>query len=152
MPKYGTIAVPCRAQVREARLKSAGEAVEMSSPDPIHEFEHTHGHLTKMVVALKGLLAAVVRKEQSATDAQKRFVELSDELREELLLHFAREEEGLFPYIRSHIPGQAGVLDRIEAAHDGICGAILRMTHLGYADFDKHLPAVIALFERLEKS
>jgi iron-sulfur cluster repair protein YtfE (RIC family) len=93
--------------------------------DPVRTLEHTHGHLTRLVA-------------EARSDAESREV-----LREELLHHFANEEEALFPFVRRTMPSLAGAVDRLQASHDILCGALLRLTES---------PETTRHFERFEKA
>jgi iron-sulfur cluster repair protein YtfE (RIC family) len=67
---------------------------------------------------------------------------------DELLHHFAREEEGLFPFVRTHVPAKADAVDRLVEGHDLICGAIVRLIHLVDAGGDPS--ALAGHYERFE--
>jgi iron-sulfur cluster repair protein YtfE (RIC family) len=115
--------------------------------DPVGHFEHSHGRLTKLALEVRDLIAA----EPHGSPAQ--LVARVDELSEELLRHFADEEEGLFPFVRRHLPARAGAVDRLQRAHDTVCGALLRLAHLVKHDpraLDASRPAVIALHARFD--
>jgi hypothetical protein len=112
--------------------------------DPVHALVHDHADLNQRVVAIAASLRA------AATDA-----ELVDEvvlalaqLRDQLFLHFAREEEGLFPFIAHVLPDLAHRVDQMGIAHDTICGALARACHS--AETDAELGIVISLFERFQ--
>lgn len=112
--------------------------------DPVSEFEHHHGRINDLVFRLQVMLHPKPGKRIPPALAK-----LLGELREELIFHFVREEEGLFPFIRTHLPDQRDAVDRLEAAHDGICGAIVRLSHLAEHEADR--AALLAMFERFER-
>ena len=70
------------------------------------------------------------------------------ELRELMFLHFAREEEGLFPFVSEAVPELADQVHAMAIAHDAICGGLARMYHLAAANTD--LTTIIAVFLRFE--
>ncbi len=117
----------------------------MSPADAVSEFEHSHGQLSELVVKLRGMLSPGTSSRDGAA-----LVKLLKDLREELLLHFAREEEGLFPFVRAHVADQKNVVDRLEAAHDGICGAVVRLAHL--AEREPSPSGLRNTFERFERA
>jgi iron-sulfur cluster repair protein YtfE (RIC family) len=123
----------------------------MSHDDPIGEFEHTHERLGALVLQFSGLAAGLSRGASFTNDSRDTFERVLTELREELLLHFAREEEGLFPYVYEHLPLERERVQRVVMAHDGICGAVLRLTHLVQQDPSAHIPAFTLIFERFQK-
>jgi iron-sulfur cluster repair protein YtfE (RIC family) len=126
--------------------------VGVASIDPLGRFEHSHGKLTKLVLEVRDLIHASPREAAVASD-RDRLVECLALLSEELLQHFADEEEGLFPFLRTHVPSKAGAVDRLESAHDAVCGSLVRLAHLTSHDrraLDASQPAVLHLFERFE--
>ena len=108
--------------------------------DPIAQLTHDHGELNRRVIAL-----GVQMQKQHEVDAL--LVPLRD-LREQLFLHFAREEEGLFPFVLENVGGLAERIHEMEIAHDTICGALARMVHL--AQTSSSLASLTPLFERFE--
>ncbi len=85
-----------------------------------------------------------------SSDARAELVSALELLRDELLTHFANEEEALFPFIRASMPASAEAVDRLEGAHDTICGAVTRLLHLAGRDADG--PALASLHKRFESS
>ena len=121
--------------------------------DPIRDFEHTHGALSIAVVEVSRHVA----KMHTGSDAREALVQSLEALREELLQHFADEEEALFPFVRKIAPKKADAVDKLEAAHDTICGTVTRLVHLAARD-----PGVVtvvgtassfgAVYERFESA
>ncbi len=70
------------------------------------------------------------------------------ELREQLFVHFAREEEGLFPFVAEMIPELAERVQLMVTAHDTICGALARMCHASAASAPRS--ELAAMFERFQ--
>jgi len=117
----------------------------VGTDDPVRQFEHTHGVLNKLALEVTDLL----RDEGPRTPkAWKELGTRLGALRDELLRHFADEEEALFPFVRASVPAKTGAVDRLEAAHDAICGCIVRMVHV--ADGGHPLASLLALYERFE--
>lgn len=85
-----------------------------SQADPIQKLTHDHGHLGSLVQSVATLLA---RREQDDADELVHAVET---LRDELLEHFAREEEGLFPFIEANVPSLAKRVAQLLADHDAV--------------------------------
>lgn len=69
-----------------------------------------------------------------------------DAVMEELFEHFAREEEGLFPYLLEQMPDQADTIAQLQAAHDRICGAASRLKALAPEQID----LAVTLFKRFD--
>jgi iron-sulfur cluster repair protein YtfE (RIC family) len=115
--------------------------------DPVKQLEQTHGHLNQLVLAI----AEHMREHKPvAPAAWDDLVARLDTLRDELLTHFADEEEALFPFVRSCVPTRADVVDRLESAHDTICGSVVRLVHL--AKGGQLTDAMRALHERFESA
>jgi hypothetical protein len=110
--------------------------------DALHELVHDHGALNRRVIALGSLVRAAER------DGARVLVGPLGELREALFLHFAREEEGLFPFIEEVVVELAEQVREMAHAHDAICGALARMLYLARSDGDAS--SLSTLHERFE--
>jgi iron-sulfur cluster repair protein YtfE (RIC family) len=117
----------------------------VGTDDPVRQLEHTHGHLNKLALEVVASL-----RESSGSTTRKELGRRLSDLRDELLEHFADEEEALFPFVRASVPAKTAAVDRLESAHDTICGCIVRMVHI--ATRDEHLPSLLALCERFENT
>ena len=104
----------------------------MTSPqvpaDPVRELAHDHADLNRRVLELGPSLAKLVSPQPLLPHLQ--------ELREHMFLHFAREEEGLFPLVAEWIPELADRVLAMVSAHDAVCGALARMIHAASAEGD----------------
>jgi hypothetical protein len=115
--------------------------------DPVRRFEHTHGNLNRLVLDVASCVRGVER--DATPKAWKGLVASLAALRDELLHHFADEEEALFPFVRTRVPARAPVVDSLEAAHDTICGSVMRALA---AAGEQHAPLVSTLHDRFEKA
>lgn len=123
----------------------------MPKVDPLHELEHDHGHLTRLVFELRDQLHEAAAKD--AQEAHAALVETIHALGEDLVEHFSREEEGLFPFVSETVPDLREHVQRLSAAHDTVCGAILRMRHAVGEDsaaFAARIPSLLALHDRFD--
>ncbi len=100
-------------------------------PDPIRAFEHDHASLTILVFNVRDLIASVERGQLTCADVHAELASALTGLGEGLLTHFAREEEGLYPFIADQFPDLRDAVARLQSEHDTICGAALRMSHVG---------------------
>lgn len=89
--------------------------------DSIRRFEHSHAHLASSMLTLRRLV------DGDAHDAQ--LVARVEEFRDQLLDHFANEEEVLFPFIRERDAASAPAVDALIEAHDALCASIVRLAH-----------------------
>lgn len=121
----------------------------MADPDPLDQLAHDHGQLSVQVFEI---LHALERGPSPPSSVER--IWLRDrlvDLREALLLHFAREEEGLFPFLKQHFPEAAARVAAMEIAHDGVCGSVTRMAYLaeqGSDAFARNLVVIGATFKR----
>lgn len=121
--------------------------VGMSSADPIRDLAHDHSDLNRRVLELGAMIGG---RRTGRTGCDKGLVEMLSELREDLFLHFAREEEGFFPYVAEHLPELAEQVNAMAVAHDAICGALARMCHMAASEAK---PTTLrAVFERFESA
>jgi iron-sulfur cluster repair protein YtfE (RIC family) len=126
--------------------------------DPVLHFEHSHASLTRLALEVRERVRAQVDRGWNGlpVEERKRLLARLQELREELLRHFANEEEGLFPFVRHNVPDLASAVDKLQDAHDSICGSLVRLAHL-VDHMDKvpsggALSAVVSLHDRFEKA
>lgn len=114
--------------------------------DPVEELVHDHADINRRVLALGAAIRALDRNDGDGMALA--LVTQLDELRELAFLHFAREEEGLFPFVTETVPELADQVHAMALAHDAICGGLARMYHLAAANAD--LAVVLAVFTRFE--
>lgn len=128
-------------------LRSRG-SVGVVSPfkDPLKALAHDHGDLNRRVLALGARIRTLHGR---AAGSDELSFELA-ELRDVLFFHFAREEEGLFPFVAETVPELRGQVDIMSVAHDTICGSLARMVHL--AATSASIATIAALFDRFENT
>jgi len=114
--------------------------------DPVQELVHDHADINRRVLALGAAIRALDRRDGGGMAVA--LVPRLGELRELLFLHFAREEEGLFPFVAETVPELADRVHAMAMAHDAICGGLARMCHLASANAE--LAHVLAVFARFE--
>jgi hypothetical protein len=112
--------------------------------DAVEDLTHDHADLNRRVLALGVVLPALDRASIA------RIASELVELREMLFLHFAREEEGLFPFVSESVPELADRVHAMASAHDTICGALARMCHLASSGAD--LGTITLVFQRFESA
>jgi iron-sulfur cluster repair protein YtfE (RIC family) len=121
--------------------------------DPIKRLEHDHVHLSDQVNHLRDWIQQVLREEVAPEHLEPKFTATLIQLRDELFHHFAREEEGLFPFIIAQLPSLAEAIGSLESAHDRVCGSVSRMTYLaqqGPVVFSEQFEQMVALFARFD--
>lgn len=117
-----------------------------SVPDPVDHLAHDHAELNARVLEL----GSRVRAQGGLAAGTDALAAPLRELRDDLFLHFAREEEALFPFVTDIFPELAERVNAMIAAHDTICGTLARMCHL--ASRDAPLAILSPLYERFETS
>jgi hypothetical protein len=100
----------------------------MASDDPVRDLAHDHAELSRRVRELGAFLTTHQTRSPLLPELQ--------ELREHMFLHFAREEEGLFPLVSDWIPELTEQVLAMVSAHDAICGALARMIHMASTEAD----------------
>ena len=114
--------------------------------DPLEAFDHDHRELNQQVLGLGPLLVQLERGDLAGGTAT--LAERLVSLRDDLFLHFAREEEGLFPYLAKVAPDLEPRVIELVSMHDEICGALARMIHV--AGNEPRLDTMLPLFDRFE--
>lgn len=116
--------------------------------DAIRNFVHHHGNLNRHVVGLAARIEALRTAAFRTTPVG--LIGPLEELRESLFLHFACEEEGLFPFVATFGAELATSVGDMVLAHDEICGALARVCAL--ASGDAPIASIVPIFERFERA
>lgn len=114
--------------------------------DPVEDLVHDHADINRRMLALGAAIRALDRNDGNGMALA--LVTRLGELRELVFLHFAREEEGLFPFVAESVPELADQVHAMARAHDAICGGLARMYHLASANAD--LTVILTVFARFE--
>jgi len=114
--------------------------------DLVQDLVHDHADINRRVFALGATIRTLDRDDGQGMALA--LVTRLGELRELLFLHFAREEEGLFPFVAEVVPDLAEPVHAMALAHDAICGGLARMYHL--ASTNAELGQITSLFTRFE--
>ena len=115
--------------------------------DPVQDLVHDHADINRRVFALGSTIRALDR--DGGNGMALALVTRLGELRELLFLHFAREEEGLFPLVTELQPDLAEQVRAMALAHDAICGGLARMYHLAASNTE--LSTIFAVSAGLRK-
>jgi hemerythrin HHE cation binding domain-containing protein len=87
--------------------------------NPIGELSHQHGDLTTLLIAVRDALARMRNEGGAAAGHELR--DGVDALREDLLLHFAREEEALLPFVVERFPSLGARAEKLHDDHQIVC-------------------------------
>lgn len=90
-------------------------------PDVLAELTHDHGQLSVLVLEVGGVLGKIERGELSFDVGADALHDAAAVLRDRLLEHFGREEEGVFPFLAAAAPALAPRVAALRADHDAIC-------------------------------
>lgn len=120
----------------------------------IDQLEHDHLIVEKIVSDLREAIQSALRGERDPLELRDTFSEFLSVADEELFEHFDREEQVVFPFLTETIPNAADSIQRLENAHDRMCGAMVRMQRILDEDGDTHFlesfDALVALFTRFD--
>jgi len=124
-----------------------------SRTDPIAALSHDHSELGALVVAVSSALREVSRGERPLADVLHELDDGAESLRDGLMEHFAREEEGLFPFIERHLPDMRPQVEQLRLAHEAVCGVSEELVRAVAAAATRSGDAerCIATFERFEE-
>jgi hypothetical protein len=120
----------------------------MAMTDPVQALVHDHADINRRVFAL-GTAIRTLGCDDGDGMALALVTQLG-ELRELLFLHFAREEEGLFPFVSEAVPDLADQVHAMALAHDAVCGGLARMYHL--VSSNAEITTIAAVFARFESA
>lgn len=108
---------------------------------------HTHQHLGSLLADLaRAVTSAADGTERADTEALEQIAECASLLRDDLVEHFAREEEGFFPILSERLRSLTPEIDALVATHAALIAlldAIERSTRAPGAD-------ILALFKQFE--
>jgi hypothetical protein len=122
----------------------------VSAPaDPLSSLEHEHGSLSRRVEELRQLVPSAAAE----GEARERLIVALSATLEDMMAHFAEEEEGLFPALARLRPDLGKRLDELCASHDRLCGVASRILALARdAEIGpEHVDRVVALFRRFDE-
>jgi hemerythrin-like domain-containing protein len=92
--------------------------------DPIQELAHDHRETSELLIAIHDALGRLDRGQSNVEDEVHEIGDGAEALREALLDHFAREQEGLFPFAVKNLPSVSERVDAMVADHDRIAEAL----------------------------
>jgi hemerythrin-like domain-containing protein len=92
--------------------------------DPIQELVHDHRELSGLLVAVHEALSRVERGQSKLEDEQHEIRDGIEAFREALLEHFAVEQEGLLPFVVTHLPAARDRVDQLIVDHDRIANLL----------------------------
>ena len=93
----------------------------MKKQDPLSELSHDHGHLGALVLGVQATLLRIERAELTFEEGVDELDDAVEALHGALLDHFAREEEGFFPFIESHVVALRPRVEALRVDHDAVC-------------------------------
>jgi hemerythrin-like domain-containing protein len=123
-----------------------------AAPDPIQELVHDHRELNGLLLAVHEALARVARAESSLADELHEIRDGIEAFCDELLVHFAREQEALLPFVVIRLPAMSPRADAIIVEHDVIAASLTTLVQTVSSVEDATLGpwrATLARFEEL---
>ena len=92
--------------------------------DPIKQLTHDHRELNGLLVALHEALTRIERGASSLDDELHELQDGIEGFRDALLDHFAREQEGLFPFVVARLPPIRPRAEALVDEHDKIANLL----------------------------
>lgn len=87
-------------------------------PDPLRELVHDHRELSGLLVAIHEALQRIERGQSALDDELHELHDGVEAFREALLVHFAREQEALLPFVVARLPDIQVRADALVDEHD----------------------------------
>lgn len=106
---------------------------------PIEELAHDHRELSGLLIAVHEALLRVERGSSKLEDELHEIQDGIEVFREAVLEHFAREQEGLLPFVVTKLPNTRDRVDQLVAEHDRIAAALTKLEQ-DLAAVDRSLP------------
>jgi hemerythrin-like domain-containing protein len=94
---------------------------------PTETLAHDHRELNELILAVRAALGRVERGDSRLEDELHELRDGIEAFREALLEHFAREQEGLLPFVLTRLPAEAARVDELIAEHDRIADLLTRL-------------------------
>ncbi len=98
-----------------------------SVSSPTDAFAHDHRELSGLLFALRDALGRVDRGVSTLDDELHEIRDGIEAFREALLEHFAREQEGLLPFVLARLPAASARVDQLIAEHDRIAEMLTKL-------------------------
>lgn len=117
---------------------------------PIDELLHDHRELSGLLLAVHDALARIKGGRSKLEDELHELSDGMEALREALLDHFAREQEGLLPFVVARLPSTRERAEQLIVEHDRLAEALTRLVHGLERASAESLPAWCAALERFE--
>ena len=92
----------------------------MTVVHPLQELAHDHRELSGLLLAVRDALARIERGQSKLDDELHEIRDGVEVFREALLEHFAREQEGLLPFVLTRLPNVGTRVDQLITEHDHI--------------------------------
>ena len=119
--------------------------------DPLKELAHDHRELSGLLIAVRDALSRVERGQSKLDDELHEIRDGIEAFREALLEHFAREQEGLLPFVVARLPAVRARTDELIAEHDRIAEVLTTLLKdLGKIDTSGELAPFRASLARFE--
>ena len=120
--------------------------------EPLKELAHDHRELSGLLIAVRDALSRVDRGHSKLEDELHEIRDGVEVFREALLEHFAREQEGLLPFVVARLPEVRHRTDQLIEEHDRIAEVLETLVReLGRVDASGELGPFRASLVRFEE-
>lgn len=122
----------------------------MSSPT--ETLAHDHRELSGLLLAVRDAFGRIERGASKLDDELHEIRDGIEAFHESLLEHFAREQEGLLPFVLTRLPDQSATVDELIAEHDRIAALLTSLVKdVDTLEAPGNLRSFRASFERFEE-
>jgi len=119
------------------------------SEKALDDLQHDHSHLSRLVFEVRELVVSWSKAPLDAT-ARASLADGVEALLDDLATHFAREEEGLFPFVTERVPKLGARVARLSTLHDALCGGLARLARTLGSEAAPQ--GVLLAFDRFEEA
>lgn len=95
--------------------------------DPMEALTHDHRELSGLLIAVHEALLRIDRGQSKLDDEVHEIKDGVEVFREALLEHFAREQEGVLPFVLTRFSDEEARVDRLIAEHDRIAESLTKL-------------------------
>jgi len=111
----------------DAASGASASASTSTATGPLAELAHDHRELNGLLLAVHEAIARVEKGKSALDDESHEIGDGIEAFREALLDHFGKEQEGLLPFVVTHLPAFQPRGDALIVEHDRIAAELTKL-------------------------